>query len=147
MFFRRFFQGIACLAALAVVGVMCLAFYAANLSKLSELAGERVFYLDSPSSQGVRKEELSLADIFRVEGESVRFARNGEAEESLVSRIRDMYGAELLFCETVCGVTSYYCYTDEWQNGVELGGVTVNLHVAVSENACAVGTPVIFDGF
>ena len=95
----------------------------------------------------MRKEELSPLDIFRVEGESVRFARTEETEEALVSRIRDMYGARVLFSESACGVTSYYCYVGAWQNGVELDGVTVNLHIAVSETACAVGTPIIFDGF
>lgn len=147
MLFRRFYQFITTLVALAVVGVIALGFYAANVSKLGGLSGERVFYLDSPSSQGLRKEQLSPLDIFRVEGESVRFARTEETEEALVARIRDMYGAQVLFSESACGITSYYCYVGEWDNGIDLGGEVVNLHIAVSETACAVGTPIIFDGF
>ncbi len=147
MLFRRFYQWISVLVSLAIVCVIGLGLFAANVSKLSDLGGERVFYLDSPSSQGLRKEELSLLDIFRVEGESVRFARTSETETDLVTRIRDTYGAEVLFTESVCGVTSYYCYTDAWKNAVDLDGVAVNLHIAVSESVCAVGTPIIFDGF
>lgn len=147
MLFRRLYQWISMLVSLAIVCVIGLGIFAADVSKLGDLGGERVFYLDSPSSQGLRKEELSLLDIFRVEGESVRFARTAETEEALVARIRDMYGAEVLFSETVCGVTSYYCYTEAWEDTVDLGGVAVNLHIAVSESVCAVGTPIIFDGF
>ncbi len=147
MLFRRFYQFITTLVALAVVGVLALGFCAANVSKLGVIDGERVFYLDSPSSQGVRKEQLSPLDIFRVEGESVRFARTGEGEDELVTRIRDMFGARVMFSETACGVTSYYCYVSEWDNGIDLNGEVINLHIALSETACAVGTPIIFDGF
>ena len=135
------------LIALAVIGVIGLGFYATNVSKLRDISGERTFYLDSPSSQGLRKEQLSVFDIFRVEGESVRFLRTDETEESLVARIQGRYGARLLFSESVGGVTSYYCYTGAWDNGIDLDGVVVNLHIAVSENVCVVGTPIIFDGF
>lgn len=147
MLFRRFYRFITALVSLALVCLFALGFYAANVSKLGEIAGERTFYLDSPSSQGVRKGSLSLLDIFRVEGESVRFARTEETEEEIVARIRDTYGAKLLFSESACGVTSYYCYVKSWQNGIDIEGVTVNLHIAVSKTACAVGTPIIFDGF
>ena len=147
MLFRRFYQFITMLASLAVVCVVGLGFCAVNVSKLREISGERVFYLDSASSQGLRKEELSIFDIFRVEGESVRFARTEKTEDDLVADIRNRYGAKMLFSESVCGVTSYYCYVPTWQNGVDVNGVTVNLHIAVSETKCAVGTPIIFDGF
>lgn len=147
MLFRRFYQWLTVLIALAVVGVIGLGFYATNVSKLRDISGERVFYLDSPSSQGIRKEQLSALDIFRVEGESVRFLRADEQEEALVARIRGLYGAKVLFSESVGGVTSYYCYTGEWNNGIDLDGVVVNLHIAVSKSVCVVGTPIIFDGF
>lgn len=147
MLFRRFYRFITVLVSLAVTCVIGLGVFASNVSKLGDLSGERVFYLDDSSSQGVRKEELSILDVFRVEGESVRFARTEETEVALVERILDTYGAKVLFSETVCGTTSYYCYTGAWQNGIDLNGTTVNLHIAVSENVCAVGTPIIFDGF
>lgn len=147
MWFRRFYQVIGTLVAAAFLCVIGLGLCAQKTSKLGALDGERVFYLDSASSQGLRTEELSPLDIFRVKGESVRFARSGESESALVARIRDTYGAEIVFCEEIDGVTSYYCYTGAWDNGIALGGVTVNLHIAVSETACAVGTPIIFDGF
>ena len=135
------------MVSLAVVCVIGFGFYAANLGKLGELSGERVFYLDSASSQGLRKEELSLLDIFRVEGECVRFDRMTEEEEDLVLRIQELYDAETLFTEEVDGVTSYYCFVDGWENAIELSGLKVNLHIAVSKEVCTVGTPIIFDGF
>ena len=78
--FRRFFGF---LFALAVAATVCLGIYVMNACKLREIKGERVFYLDSDSSQALRKTELSLKDYARITGESVRFARGEEnAEES-----------------------------------------------------------------
>ena len=147
MLFRRFYRFLSAIISLVLVVVAGLGLYASRVCKLEALKGERVFYLDSASSQGLRKEELGLFDFVRVEGESVRFARDGETEEALVEEIKTLYGAEVLFCESAAGVTSYYCYTNEWTNGIPLNGVKVNLHIAVSETACAVGTPIIFGGF
>lgn len=135
------------LVSLALVAVFALGGWAISACKLRAIEGERVFYLNSASSQGVRKEELSLRDFANITGESVRFSHEGRGAETLANEIADKYGAEILFTESAGGVTSYYCYTDDWENGLELNGVTVNLHVAVSKTECVVGTPIIFDGF
>ena len=46
---------------------------AANVSRLSALKGERTYFLDSASSQGLSKTELSFAELGRVKGECVQF--------------------------------------------------------------------------
>lgn len=136
------------LAALAAAGAVLVGVWGARVCKLSELDGTRVFYLDSASSQGLRTERLRLKDLARVKGESVRFGIDaGETPEEIAKRIAEQYGAEILFAEEACGVVSYYCHTDDWTESVEIGGERVNLHVAVSETQCAVGTPIVFDGF
>ena len=147
MFFRTLRNFITTLASLSLALAVGFGLYASNVCKLDGLEGERVFYRDSASSQGLRKEELSLRDFTRIKGVSVRFEVYGETAEGIVARITEAYGAEVLFTEEACGVTSYYCYTPKWTNGIEISGETVNLHVAVSETECAVGTPIIFDGF
>lgn len=142
--FKNFVSGLSALALAVAIG---LGVYVTNACKLRAIDGERVFYLDSASSQGLRKEELSLRDFSRITGESVRFARGEETAESLALRIAQQYNAEVLFTEEAGGVISYYCYTSEWEEGILVNGRLVNLHVAVSEIQCAVGTPIIFDGF
>ena len=103
--FRRFFGF---LFALAVAATVCLGIYVMNACKLREIKGERVFYLDSDSSQALRKTELSLKDYARITGESVRFARGEENAEEIAREIADKYGAEILFTEEAAGVISFY---------------------------------------
>ena len=148
MLFIRFLRGVfALVTAAAIAVVIGLGAYILNACKLRAIEGERVFYLDSATSQGLRKTELELRDYARITGESVRFAREGKSVESLVNEIVLQYGAEILFTEEACGVFSFYGYTDAWDNGIVVNGQTVNLHIAVAEEECAVGTPIIFDGF
>lgn len=135
------------LATSALFCAVCSGVYVTNACRLRALSGERVFYLDSASSQGLRKTELRLSDYARIAGESVRFSCGDEGAEVLAKRIAEKYGATILFCEEAAGILSYYGYTDTWKNGVCVGGEYVNLHIAVSETQCAVGTPIIFDGF
>ncbi len=135
------------LATSALFCTVCSGVYVTNACRLRALSGERVFYLGSASSQGVRKTELRFSDYARITGESVRFARGEGKAEEIARGIAGKYGATILFCEEAAGVLSYYGYTDTWKNGVCVGGEYVNLHIAVSETQCAVGTPIIFDGF
>lgn len=146
--FRALKNFITKLIALTFALVVCFAIYVGQVCRLDGLEGERVFYLDSASSQGLRKEELSLRDFSRIKGESVRFDRTEEeSAEELAKRLAEKYGAEILFTEEACGTVSYYGYTEKWNNGIDVNGVRVNLHIAVSQTECAVGTPIIFDGF
>ncbi len=148
MFFLRLKNFLATAVALAV----CLVFFVGVLGlqtvKLRKLQGERVFYLRSASSQGLRVTKLSLKTLLEVEGESVRFCLSErESGETKAQEIMQTYGAEVLFIESVCDVTSYYCYTPKWKNGLWIDGRLVNLHIAISEGEAAVGTPIIFDGY
>ena len=138
---------LALLTAAAIAVAVGLGIYVMNACKLRAIKGERVFYLDSNTSQGLRKTELGLRDYARITGESVSFARGEVGAEELAREIAEKYGAEILFREEAAGVSSFYCYTSIWNNGILLNGQTVNLHIAVAEEACAVGTPIIFDGF
>ena len=135
--------------ALAVCGIFALGFYVKQVVKLEDLQGERMFYLDSASSQSLLQDKISWLDFPRIRGESVRFSlqeKEGNGEEVLQS-IMEKYHAEVLFSEEADGVISYYCYTDEWTDCVVLQGKKVNLHVAVSSLQCVVGAPIIFGGF
>lgn len=118
-----------------------------NCVRLHNIEGERTFYLDSVSSQGLMRSEISARDLSRIVGESVRFDLADESETEVLARIQEEYGAKVLFVERAGGVSSYYCHTDEWENGIILNGELVNLHIAVSETQCSVGTPIIFGGF
>ena len=141
---RRFFGFFTAVAIAVTVG---LGLYIMNACKLREIQGERIFYLDSNSSQALRKTELELKDYARITGESVRFARGEKSVDEVAQEIVSKYNAEILFTEEAAGVTSYYCYTKAWTRGIVLEGKTVNLHIAVAETQCAVGTPIIFHGF
>ena len=152
---KYFWQtAVALLMALLTVGCVCVL----QISRFSDIDGEHIYYLNSASSQGLRKESLSIADFFNVRGESVRFVFSKEAEtenfaEDFAEEIAKKYGATILLKEEVAGVTSYYGYTSKWADGVLLNGKKINLHIALSidENAnqsiCVIGSPIIFDGY
>ena len=126
---------------------------AVSVTRLSDIEGKRTYFLDSASSQGLRKDSLSVADLTRVKGECVfteistydggRYLTNDE----IARKISTQYGAKILFTEEVDGVISYYAYTTRWQDGLYINGVKINLHIAVGKENLAVGTPIIFDGF
>ena len=140
--FRRLVCG---LLALTACLFACWFFRATNTVQLSSISGERVFYLSSASSNARVKNNLSLLDVFRVKGESVRVT--GVDGESVARDVLKRYDASVYFSESVAGVRSYYCYSPRLKGGIVVNGVKVNLHVAVDGDACVVGSPVIFGGF
>lgn len=100
------------------------------------------FSAGASSSAGiVRADDPVLYKLFTpVAGESARYA--GNRYEAL----REAFSAQLLFTEEACGVVNYYLYSPRLGGGVMLGGYLVNLHIAVSAEQTAVGTPLIFGG-
>ncbi|MBQ8295869.1 MAG: hypothetical protein IJX87_05495 [Clostridia bacterium] len=137
----------ALLAMSACVGTLVIV-YCGNVCKFSALEGERTFYLGSASSQGLQAQTLTLRDLPYVKGESVAFSvEQGVGKEALAAEIAKKYDAEIVFTESVCGVTSYYACSERWQESVTLYGKKINLHIAVSEEKCVVGCPIIFGGF
>ena len=144
---RLFTKLLAELCSLALVAGVLLIAWSMKVVKLSSIDGERVFYLESASSQGLRKTELSVRDYAKVKGESVTFFLDGKDGEETVEEILSLYNARILFVEDSSDVRSYYCYTVKWKECIAVGGYAVNLHIALSGERCAVGTPMIFDGF
>lgn len=144
-FFTTFFATV-----IAVISLFCV--WSVNVCRLSSLSGERVFYLHSASSQGLRKSGLALADFANVRGESVCFTLEKPAQTEgegleIAREIAAEFGAEILKTESCGNLFSYYAYTPRWADGISVDGQTINLHVAVSGARCVVGTPIIFDGF
>lgn len=134
----------------AVISLFCV--WSVNVCRLSSLSGERVFYLHSASSQGLRKTGLALADFVNVRGESVCFSLENQAQTEadgleIARALAAEFGAEILKTESCGNLFSYYAYTPRWADGVFVDGQKINLHVAVSGERCVVGTPIIFDGF
>ena len=148
---KYFLQTILAFAlALFVIGALCTA----RISRFSNIEGERVFYLQSASSQGLRKENLSFVDFPNIRGESVRFMLSERvSKEEFVESFAQEYGAEILFTETLADVTSYYGYTTKWTDGIMINGRKINLHIALSMEddeggtLCVIGSPIIFDGY
>ena len=126
-----------CLFFLAVAFALRLQF----LLPLSTLAGERTYYLDSPSSQAVCVRTLAFGDIFRVRGQSVRLDAPLQPTE-----VAKRYGAILVKKEVVGDTVSYY-YRVAGRGGVCVDGEIVNLHIAVSPTQTTVGAPLIFGGY
>lgn len=143
MFFTRLKRAFVSLASLGICLAVAFLLYAMNACKLQGLCGDRTFYLDSASSQGLRKESLSVLDLPRLRGECVRFS----CEEDEVLSILQSCGGRVEFMEEACGITSYYCSTSKWGDGLMLNGKKINLHLAYADGVCVVGVPIIFDGF
>lgn len=104
--------------------------------------GYELYFGASSSAQCIRTEHPLLYKLTCApKGESVRY--EGERYEEL----KEKFGATLLFTENVCGVTNYYLYSPLLGEPVLLNGYAVNLHLAVSGEQTAAGTPLIFGGF
>lgn len=135
------------LFALAFCLLACVGVRAQHTAKFTCLKGERTFYLDSASSQGLRKTQLSIWDIPRVKGECVRMELGDKDGGRYAMELISSFGGEVLFIEEACGRTSYYAYAQGFGEGLFLYGKRVNLHVAVGDGVIVLGTPIIFDGF
>ncbi len=118
-----------------------------NVCRFSAIEGERTFYLDSASSQGLRKQTLCFSDIFRIRGESVRFRTNGLSAEAIANKLAEEYDAKIFLREEVGGVISFYAYTERWSDYVVVAGRKINLHIAVNADMGTLGSPIIFDGY
>ncbi len=151
MFVYRLKKFIRAALALAVALFVCVAVKTANVSKLSALEGERTFFLNSASSQGLMKTELAFSELGKVTGEFVVLAVNkGDRyalSEEIARFMAEKFDAKILLQETTADVISYYCYTPRWQENIFVRGYVVNLHIAVSKDRVVVGTPIIFGGF
>lgn len=126
-------------AVACVIAVMVL--FAAPVFRAGE---SYTLYLGGSSSALAVETEHPLQDktLFQnVAGESTVYDGNFYRE------IKERFHATLLFTEEVCGVTNYYLYSGQLCGGVYLNGERVNLHIAVSAEQTAVGSPLIFGGF
>ena len=105
--------------------------------------GERYEFYTGTSSEEIVLARSPFEKLFLsgIKGESVRYS--GDRAEELIKRFR----AKVLFTEEASGITNYYCYSPLLERSVVLSGEKVNLHIAVSADKTAAGTPVIFGGF
>ena len=145
MFYMRLKNCIATVLALLLAFGALLFTQSLQVCRLGEIEGKRSFYMRSPSSQAVIKEEIYPWEIFEVEGESVLFTC--EDREQTLRDILEKYGASVRFEEQAGGSHSYYCYTSKWLDGIQIDGEFINLHIAFQGDSCAVGYPIIFGGF
>lgn len=148
------FKGFVCVCFSVIVALVCCASVKlAYLPRFRDIQGERMYFLDKASSQCLQASRLSLWDIPRVEGECVYTTISNYVggryltKEEIVKEIVQNYNAEILFCEEVNGIVSYYAYTHDWSDGIYLYGRKINLHVAVGEEKLALGTPIVFGGY
>ncbi len=150
MFLARLKNFIATAGALLLALLLLLCVWTLSSDTFHGLEGERTYYLYSASSQATIKESLSLREIFAVEGESVqisvRAGEEGLVREKLDCLLKSLQ-AELVYSEQAGDAYAFYYFTPAWANGILVNGKRVNLHIAVGENRCVIGSPVIFGGF
>lgn len=137
---KRVIYGIVLVALVGACGLFALLLHHSPVFEM----GERYELYYGTSSSRITVNASPLKDKLlsgKVTGESVRLT--GDRREELEIR----YSAELLFTEEACGVVNYYYYSPALGGGVRLGEYCVNLHIAVSKEQTAAGTPLIFGGF
>lgn len=141
---RRIFKPIQTVGVIAAAA-LCVLFAAfLSLSPVFEGGTGYELYLGASSSALTVRTENPALDKFllgNVAGESVRY------EGNRLEEIAKKYHAEVLFTEEAAGVVNYYCYSSYLGGCVLLDGYAVNLHIAVSAEQTAAGTPLIFGGF
>lgn len=140
---RRFL--ITCKEFFCVLLVCACAGFAFALTRLPAFArgeGYEVYAAASSSAEISRTDTPLYFKLTRpTAGESVRY--QGNYYESL----KEYYSAELVFEEEAAGVHNYYLFSPKLGAPVDLGGKLINLHIAVSGEQTAVGTPLIFGGY
>ncbi len=144
MFFRQIKAIVRTVVAVGLALVILAFAQGLGTTRFSDLEGKRSYYLRSSSSQAEIKTELSPLDFFSLTGESVTFACDNE---QIADELLTRYNGTLLWVEEGEGVRSYYAYAPKFQKGIRIGGRLVNLHIAVGQGRCSVGTPIIFGGF
>jgi hypothetical protein len=145
---KTFCEGVRSLFAVAVCLVVFLCVWLSNASALQMLSGTRTFYLYNASSQAFVKNQLTLADIFSVNGESVCIVlpdgADGEVYARMLVKALDM---EIVFSETVGETLSLYGFSPRFLTSIQLYGKAVNAHLVVGNGVLIVGTPIIFGGY
>ena len=130
---------------LVVIFTLACAVFAFVLTRMPVFvhgSGYEVYYEQNSSANCARTQHPLAVKLMHVTaGESVRYA--GDCYE----HIKEEYKGELVFCEEAAGVRNYYLYSPLLGAPVDLDGRLVNLHVAVSSEQTAVGTPLIFGGY
>lgn len=144
--FLRWKNALRCGAAAALTFLFLFVVKGANSVQLSKTQGERTYFLCSASSQAWQKSTLTAGELSLKQGESVCFLTE-ESAESLRDQLLQDYRAVLVKEEGCLDVVSYYCYAAELGDGLIIDGKRVNLHIAVGQGRCAVGTPILFGGF
>jgi hypothetical protein len=134
----------ACLLAL----IATLSMRLACVCRLRDIDGQRTFYVYAPSSKACVRTSLSIGEIFFVTGECVEQEFSSvTVAKAYAKTIVERYRAVVLFEEEIDGIKCLYAYAEGFGNGVTVYGKRVNLHIAVKNNRCAVGTPMIFGGY
>lgn len=141
---KEFIKG---LASCCIMAAVLFLLWITTTTRFSAIEGERTFYVGSASSQAQMQPLLQFKDFGQITGESVTFLRGKKTAEEILAQVQSLYDMEVVFTECVGGTTSYYGYTEQWLSGVQINGVFINLHVAIGEELCAIGAPLIFGGF
>ena len=103
-----------------------------------------IFYCGTSSAdcKEVRTDNAKFTRLFlqNICGESAEF------EELNIEEFLSSVEGQVIFSESVAGITSYYCSAN-LPYSVILDGYEINLHIAVSQTRVKVGSPIIFGGY
>lgn len=141
---RKLLGAIKGIGAILSAVVCALLLYAIRNAPVFDAGQTYTYYLSANSSdlvvqtQSPVKQKLFLGS---TAGESTQY------EGDLYLQLKEKFHAVLLFSEDVYEITNYYLYSPLLGDGVLLNGYAVNLHIAVSDERTAVGTPIIFGGY
>ena len=117
--------------------------YALTVQSVFEGGEGYELYCGTSSAEIIRTKNPALMKFLRPDvcGESARY--KGDLHAEFIER----FSAEIRFTEEAAGVVNYYLYAPDLGHGVLICGHEVNLHIAVSGEQTAIGTPIIFGGF
>ena len=110
----------------------------------SEFSNDFELYLNSNSSNAtiVYTDRLGYGKYNGVTGESC-VVTTGET----VYEIMDLFDAKMMFCEKTDTGVNYYCYSNRIKYQKTVNGVTINLHISLSDTQTKIGSPMIFGSF
>ena len=132
--------------ALAVSVCIMLVFYNLNNKPLFSKYSESFTVYVGDGGSLCKMVSVNYTGYFKqgkINGESCSFESSSFDLNDFFSK----FGAELVLVESTQTQTSYYAFSPKIKYIQKIDNKWVNLHVSVSENRVAVGSPIIYGSF
>ena len=131
-----------------ILAITLFAYNSPKRNLLFKNSGEYIFYTNKNGSDAdftfVKSSPLKVKkSLSSYTGECVKL----NYDKEFLTEILSIYNAKLVKTEIVDNVKSAYYYTKKIPFYQLIGGLKVNLHVAIDSNTLYISSPLIYSGY